>query len=359
MDLIDYLSPINPLSRLSHPIHLRCIGSYLSLFLYPLPLLSLYSSFTYPLISSTSTRDHWSRVGWDFALFSLYTHFTYIPSLYHPYIVRVFTSSHPISKIGWVFILHSLFILPSLSVFFYYYISYLILFLYCTYYTTISSLLPVGCVTPYGVCLHLIYSIIYFYCLPTFTFFSLSYLYYITLFSISIFSFTRRVFHTLRGWVTSFFLSLYPLIVYLILSILYQIYPSFLYGTLSSSITRRVFHTLRGFYTSSLLISISSISYSLFSLCTIPYLSVLPLLHTFLLFILYCLHILHTSSTTRRVTPYGLSTLSIVDVYILSHLFIYTSFIHIFTLFTYLYILLLTHILIFIIFLLIIYIIIL
>ena len=312
MDLIDYLSPINPLSRLSHPIHLRCIGSYLSLFLYPLPLLSLYSSFTYPLISSTSTRDHWSRVGWDFALFSLYTHFTYIPSLYHPYIVRVFTSSHPISKIGWVFILHSLFILPSLSVFFYYYISYLILFLYCTYYTTISSLLPVGCVTPYGVCLHLIYSIIYFYCLPTFTFFSLSYLYYITLFSISIFSFTRRVFHTLRG-----------------------------------------------FYTSSLLISISSISYSLFSLCTIPYLSVLPLLHTFLLFILYCLHILHTSSTTRRVTPYGLSTLSIVDVYILSHLFIYTSFIHIFTLFTYLYILLLTHILIFIIFLLIIYIIIL
>lgn len=299
-------------------------------------------------------------MGSYFALFSLYTHFTYIPSLYHPYIVRVFTSSHPISKIGWVFILHSLFILPPLSVFFYYYISYLILFLYCTYYTTISTLLPVGCSTPYGVCLHLIYSIIYFYCFPTFTFFSLSYLYYITLFSISIFSFTRRVWNTLRGWVTSFFLSLYPLIVYLILSILYQIYPSFLYGTHSSSITRRVFHTLRGFSTSSLLISIPSISYSLFSLCTIPYLSVLPLLHTFLLFILYCLHILHTSSTTRRVTPYGLSTLSIEDSYLFPHHHIFISHLTIYyTLFTYLYILLLTHILIFIIFLLIIYIIIL
>lgn len=299
-------------------------------------------------------------MGSYFALFTLYTHFTYISSLYHPYIVRVLISSHPISKIGWVFILHSLFILPSLSVFFYSYISYLILFLYCTYYTTISSLLPVGCETPYGVCLHLIYSIIYFYCFPTFTFFSLLYLYFITLFSISIFSFTRRVLHTLRGWVTSFFLSLYPLIVYLILSILYQIYPSFLYGTHSYSITRRVFHTLRGFYTSSLLISIPSLSYSLFSLCTIPYLSVLPLLHTFLLFILYCLHILHTSSTTRRVTPYGLSTLSIEDSYLFPHHLIFISHLTIYyTLFTYLYILLLTHILIFIIFLLIIYIIIL
>ena len=251
-------------------------------------------------------------MGSYFALFSLYTHFTYISSLYHPYIVRVLISSHPISKIGWVFILHSLFILPSLSVFFYSYISYLILFLYCTYYTTISSLLPVGCFTPYGV-----------------------------------------------GF-TSYSLSLYPLIVYLILSILYQIYPSFLYGTHSYSITRRVFHTLRGFYTSSLLISIPSLSYSLFSLCTIPYLSVLPLLHTFLLFILYCLHILHTSSTTRRVTPYGLSTLSIEDSYLFPHHLIFISHLTIYyTLFTYLYILLLTHILIFIIFLLIIYIIIL
>lgn len=115
-------------------------------------------------------------------------------------------------------------------------ISYLILFLYCTYYTTISSLLPVGCETPYGVCLHLIYSIIYFYCLPTFTFFSLSYLYFITLFSISIFSFTRRVLHTLRGWVYILF---------------------------------------------SLSISSHCLPYSFY---TIPDLSVLPLWHTFLLY---------------------------------------------------------------------------
>lgn len=210
---------------------------------------------------------------------------------------------------GLVYILSIL--LSTFTVFLHLLFSLYHIFTILPYSLYLSSLLPVGCYTPYGV-----------------------------------------------GF-TSYSLSLYPLIVYLILSILYQIYPSFLYGTLSSSITRRVFHTLRGFYTSSLLISISSLSYSLFSLCTIPYLSVLPLLHTFLIFILYCLHILHTSSTTRRVTPYGLSTLSIRYVSILSHLFIYTSFIHIFTLFTYLYILLLTHILIFIIFLLIIYIIIL
>lgn len=137
------------------------------LYLYFLP----YLSSTYLLILSTSTRDRRSRVGWYFALYTLYTHFTYISSLYHPYIVRVLISSHPISKIGWVFILHSLFILPSLSVFFYSYISYLILFLYCTYYTTISTLLPVGCSTPYGVwftsylfyCLLLLYSYIYFF----------------------------------------------------------------------------------------------------------------------------------------------------------------------------------------------------
>ena len=186
------------------------------------------------------------------------------------------------------------------------------IFTILSYSLYLSLLLPVGCYTPYGV-----------------------------------------------GF-TSYSLSLYPLIVYLILSILYQIYPSFLYGTHSYSITRRVFHTLRGFYTSSLLISIPSLSYSLFSLCTIPYLSVLPLLHTFLLFILYCLHILHTSSTTRRVTPYGLSTLSIEDSYLFPHHLIFISHLTIYyTLFTYLYILLLTHILIFIIFLLIIYIIIL
>lgn len=150
------------------------------LYLYFLP----YLSSTYLLILSTSTRDLRSRVGWYFALFTLYTHFTYIPSLYHPYIVRVFTSSHPISKIGWVFILHSLFILPSLSVFFYYYISYLILFLYCTYYTTISTLLPVGCSTPYGVCLHLIYPI-YLLLLYSYIYFFLSIislLYYLILY---------------------------------------------------------------------------------------------------------------------------------------------------------------------------------
>ena len=80
---------------------------------------------------------------------------------------------------------------------------------------------------------------------------------------------------------------------------------------------------------------------------------------SFLIFILYCLHsILHTSSTTRRVTPHGLSTLLRDDSpsYLICS-FILHSFIYL--LFTYLYILLLTHILIFIIFLLIIYIIIL
>ena len=160
--------------RLSHPIHLRCIGSYLSL------LIPLYLFFlsTHPLLtlSFPLPPPEIYDLGWVHILpYFLFILTLLIFPLYHPYIVRVLISSHPISKIGWVFILHSLFILPSLSVFFYYYISYLILFLYCTYYTTISSLLPVGCETPYGVCLHLIYSIIYFYCFPTFTFF----LYYI------------------------------------------------------------------------------------------------------------------------------------------------------------------------------------
>ena len=133
-------------------------------------------------------------------------------------------------------IIHSLFILPSLSVFFYYYISYLILFLYCTYYTTISSLLPVGCSTPYGVCLHLIYPIYLLLLYSYIYFFSLSYLYYIILFSISISSFTRRVLHTLRGWVYILF---------------------------------------------SLSISSHCLPYSFY---TIPDLSVLPLWHTFLLY---------------------------------------------------------------------------
>jgi len=203
---------------------------------------------------------------------------------------------------------------------------------------------------------------IYFYCIPTFTFFSLSYLYYITLFSISIFSITRRVFHTLRGWVYILFsLSIsshcLPYSFYTIPDL--SVLP--LSAPLPPSCPLGFFPPPRGgFYTSSLLISIPSLSYSLFSLCTIPYLSVLPLLHTFLLFILYCLHILHTSSTTRRVTPYGLSTLSIEDSYLFPHHLIFISHLTIYyTLFTYLYILLLTHILIFIIFLLIIYIIIL
>ena len=64
----------------------------------PLPLLSLLILYLPSLFYST--RDRRSRVGSYFALFSLYTHFTYIPSLYHPYIVRVKISSHPISKIG-------------------------------------------------------------------------------------------------------------------------------------------------------------------------------------------------------------------------------------------------------------------
>ena len=273
----------------------------------PLPLLSLYSSFTYPLISSTSTRDLRSRVGSYFALFSLYTHFTYISSI-PPLHCKGVNLIHPISKIGWVF---SLFILPSLSVFFYYYISYLILFLYCTYYTTISSLLPVGCETPYGVC-YLIYSIIYFYCFPTFTF-SLLYLYYITLFSISIFSFTRRVLHP-TGLGTSFFLSLYPLIVYLILSILYQIYPSFLYGTLSSSITRRVFHTLRGFY--------HLLYLYLYLLYRIPY-SLYVLYHIYLCFLFYT----HSFSLSYIVYTYYIPPLLPVGLhptgYLLSLLYPY------------------------------------
>ena len=349
MDLRDYLSPINPLSCLSHPIHLRCIGSLSSYT--PLPLLSLLI----PLLSSPLSPPEIIDLGWVyFALFTFYTHFTYIPSI-PPYTVRVKNSSHPISIGGYLYytsLYYPLFLYSLLL----YLLFNLISLLYLLYYYIF--LLPVGCSTPYGVCLHLIYPIYLLYCIPTFTFF-LYHIFTILSYSLYLSSFTRRVLQHHGVGLTSYSLSLYPLIVYLILSILYQIYPSFLYGTHSFLITRRVFHTLRGFYTSSLLISISSISYSLFSLCTIPYLSVLPLLHTFLIFILYCLHILHTSSTTRRVTPYGLSTLSIRDVSFLSHLFIYTSFIHIFTLFTYLYILLLTHILIFIIFLLIIYIIIL
>ena len=124
----------------------------------------------------------------------------------------------------------------------------------------------------YGVCLHLIYPIYLLLLYSYIYFFSLSYLYYIILFSISI-SFTRRC-YTLRVGFTSYSLSIsshcLPYSFYTIpdLSVL-PLWHTFLLLPVG------VPH-LRGFYTS-LLISISSISYSLFSLCTIPYLSVLPL----------------------------------------------------------------------------------
>ena len=200
MDLRDYLSPINPLSRLSHPIHLRCIGSYLSL------LIPLYLFFlsTHPLLTlSFPLPEIVDLGGFIFCLiFSLYSLYLY-SSLYHPYIVRVLISSHPISKIGWVFITLPLYITLSFCFLLLLYLLFnLISLLYLLYYYIFSFTRRVW--NTYGVCLHLIYSIIYFYCFPTFTFFSLLYLYYITLFSISIFSFTRRVLH-LRGCI---FLSL-------------------------------------------------------------------------------------------------------------------------------------------------------
>ena len=113
--------------RLSHPIHLRCIGSYLSLFLYP------------------------------FTLFFLST---------HPLLTLSFPLPPPeIIDLGWVFIS------PLYP-----------LFLYCTLYT-ISSLLPVGCSTPTGFVYILSILFIYFYCIPTFTFLSIiSLLYYLILY---------------------------------------------------------------------------------------------------------------------------------------------------------------------------------
>ena len=202
LDLRDYLSPINPLSLITpNP-----------------PTVYRVLSLSYTLY-----------------LFFLSTHPLLILYLHEIVDLGFISIPHPISKIGWVFILHSLFILPSLSVFFYYYISYLILFLYCTYYTTISSLLPVGCETPYGVCLHLIYSIIYFYCFPTFTF-SLYYIFTILPYSL-------------------YLSSLLPVGCYT---------PTGL-----------------GYIFLSLSISSHCLPYSFY---TIPDLSVLPLWHTFLLY---------------------------------------------------------------------------
>ena len=122
--------------------------------------------------------------------------------------------------------------ITSLSVFFYYYISYLILFLYCTYYTTISSLLPVGCSTPYGVCLHLIY--------PIYLLLLYSYIYF----------FLYHIFTILSY---SLYLSLLPVGCYT---------PTGL-----------------GLHLISLSISSHCLPYSFY---TIPDLSVLPLWHTFL-----------------------------------------------------------------------------
>ena len=181
----------------------------------------------------------------------------------------------------------------------------------------------------YGVCLHLIYPI-YLLLLYSYIYFFLSIislLYYLILY-IYLF-FTRRVLHT-YGLGLHLILSLYILSLFTLFFLYYtrSIRPSSM-AHIPPLLPVGVPH-LRGFYTSlSTNIYIFYIVF-LFSLCTIPYLSVLPLLHTFLIFILYCLHILHTSST-RRVTPTGY-LLSIRDVSFLSHLFIYTSFIHIFTL---------------------------
>ena len=152
--------------------------------------------------------------------------------------------------------------------------------MYLLYY---YILLPVGCSTLRGLFTS------YLSYLSTFTvflhlLFSLSYLYYIILFSISILPVGC---YTPTGWVYILFsLSIsshcLPYSFYTIpdLSVL-PLWHTFLLLPVGCS-------TPTGFYTS-LLISISSISYSLFSLCTIPYLSVLPL-HTHSLSLSYIVY---------------------------------------------------------------------
>lgn len=86
LDLRDYLSPINPLSRLSHPIHLRCIGSYLSLFLYPFTssfsLLILYLPSHFLYLHPRSQISGGFIFCLIYSLYSLYLYFLSIPPLH-------------------------------------------------------------------------------------------------------------------------------------------------------------------------------------------------------------------------------------------------------------------------------------
>ena len=220
--------------RLSHPIHLRCIGSYLSLFLYPFTssfsLLILYLPSHFLYLHPRSLIS----VGSYFALFTLYTHFTYIPSI-PPLHCKGVNSSHPISKIGGYYITLPLYITLSFCILLLLYLLFnLISLLYLLYYYIFSITRRVF--HTYGVCLHLIYPI-YLLLLYSYIYFSLYHIF--TILSYSLYLSLLLPVGCYGVGFTSYSLSLYPLIVYLILSILYQIYPSFLYGTHSSSITRR------------------------------------------------------------------------------------------------------------------------
>ncbi len=184
-----------------------------------------------------------------------------------------------------------------------------------------------------------------------------SYIYFFSIISLLYYLYSvhslPRVLLSLRGWVTSFFLSissLFTLFFYTIpdLSVLplWHTFP----------ITRRVFHCLYGFlyiFSTNLYLFYIGIPYSLMyytiSICAsssthIPYLYLI---------------LLHTTYLSYWATIYGY-LLSLYNSYLFPHHHIFISHLTIYyTLFTYLYILLLTHILIFNIFLLIIYIIIL
>ena len=186
MDLRDYLSPINPLSCLSHPIHLRCIGSYLSLFLYPFT--SSFSLLILYLPSHFFLHPR-SLISWVHILPYLLFILTLLIFYTYTYTVRCCSSSHPISKIGG-YLYYTLFILPSFCILLLLYLLFnLISLLYLLYYYIF--LLPVGCSTLTGLFTS------YLSYLSTFTvflhllFFSIiSLLYYLILY---IYLFTRGV----------------------------------------------------------------------------------------------------------------------------------------------------------------------
>ncbi len=173
-------------------------------------------------------------------LFILTSTFRALPLYHFLYIRRGSSSlSHPISKIGWVFILH-LFYITS-SVFFYSYLYFQSYFFIVLYYTTI-------------------------------------------------FSFTCRCKNTLRGFVyiLSILLSTFTVFLHFTFFLSHHIFTYYL--ILISILPVGVLHTYGVGFTSYSL-SISSRCLPLYSFYTIPDLSVLPLWHTSS----SCLRVFHTT----------------------------------------------------------------